>query len=168
MTKPAYDQQTLRQEFRQLQMCGATRRQVADRYGYSTAWVDRWRERFDLRPFEYEDRSGRCVQGNGWTEQEDALLRSAVKDGCTAVEAAARIGRSVEAVRNRRLKLSAGYFARKPRLAPPRWPKERIDQLAGLLASGATYSEAAAELQCTHNAVAGAKHRFLSARSTQP
>ncbi len=91
-----------------------------------------------------------------WTEERNRKLLTLIIEGSSPQEAAAAIGVTKSAVKNQRFRMSFPPFSQRSnwRQARPAWPQSRIARLKTLRDRGKSFSECAARLGTTRNAIA--------------
>jgi hypothetical protein len=146
---------------RQWHWLGKTSREVATHLGIGIDWVNVCRCKLDLPPFDRPP--GRNTRKDAWSEAEDAMLKEAIETGMSKNAVAARTGRTVNAVHNRRLHLDLPPFKCRslPKRPRPVWTDSRIDELRALRQKPLSYSDCARVLGTTRGAVARVVHLYL-------
>ncbi len=146
---------------RQLQWLGKTAAEAAASLGMKVQTLNWHRRQIGLEPFEMPPRGN--TRPDAWTGEEDALLAELIDAGIGVEDAAKRIGRSVKAIKFRRVRFGLPRFKLPPIVrSNPVWTPDRIQQLADLRAKGVSLRRCAPKLQTTPGAIAGACDRYLS------
>lgn len=137
-------------EFRRVYAACGSIGELAAQLNKTTTWVS-WR-RVELGLPAYW-RGPRKRHRNEWTAEQDAMLAEAIARNKNAAEAAEIIGRTENAVKNRRGNLGLPPF-RHPVQERKAWPPARVERLRMLRKRGFSFSECAKRLGATRNAIA--------------